>query len=119
MAHDRSEAQRREARRYVRGVIDDAFARQGLPARKWPANWPELAPLPPPAATPGEPIKIWLGTFEIAPGVGALMIPAGVAIEDAADVILEASFQQDQAARAAAEAPEPPIIWTDEDAPHE
>jgi hypothetical protein len=93
-----------QEQRRVRAIIDRVFRERGLPPRTWPDDAP--TPPRPPPATPGETRKVWLGTFEIGPDVGALLIPAGVSIEDAADVILEASFQQDLAARA--DPPEPP-----------
>jgi hypothetical protein len=107
---DRSDEQRR-----IRAIIRRVFKQHGLALPKSLADpaegyEPELTPPPPPPppATPGEPGKIWLGTFEISPDVGALMIPADVTIEDAADAILEHSFLEAERHRLQSLAPEPP-----------
>jgi hypothetical protein len=114
-----------ERRRRIRATINAAFERHGLGA--------PLAPEPPAEiykqlarTTSGEPRKTWLGTFEIGPDVGVLAIPANIDLLDAADAILETSFQATLEHKRRSEEPEPPsppvlrdVIWPDEDAPHE
>ncbi len=94
-------AQRREARRQIRVIFDDAFAREGLPTGGWPDDWPAAAGVtlaPPPSlpaapAEPRKPVVTFLGTFEI-PAGAALMVPT---LDDHAVATLqETAFETEQ-----------------------
>lgn len=55
-----------------------------------------------------EPRKTWLATIDLKPGESLSLAFPTDNVEEAAAALQEASFLQDEAARLAAEAPEPP-----------